>query len=156
MNDQRIEMTVRIEKPPAEVFSAWASADALALWFAPMAEVQPTVTMDFRTGGAYTIVMPLPDGSVHTTSGMFREIVPGRKIVMSWRCDAFPDAESIVRVQFQPAHGGTNLHLVHEQFENTDTCRAHRDGWEACLGELMRQLETARGDLAQLITEDKS
>ena len=93
-----IEMKVDIARSPQAVFSAWASADALAAWFAPMAVRRPDVTMDFRIGGTYSIAMELPDGSVHTTTGEFQDIVPAARIVMTWHCDAFPDPASLVTV----------------------------------------------------------
>ena len=136
MSSLKIDMTVHIERSPAEVFSAWASAESLASWFAPMAEQLPDVSMDFVIGGQYSIVMPLPDGSVHTTKGMFRVIVPNERIIMTWQCDAFTDPESLVDVTFTPSGGGTDVHLVHQSFESAETCEAHSGGWQACLGQL--------------------
>lgn len=137
MSDVRIDMKVFIERTPDVVFAAWSTAESLAGWFAPMAEQTPDVAMDFKVGGHYSIVMPLPDGSVHTTAGVFREIVPNEKIIMSWRCDAFADPESLVEVHFRKAGEGTELHLLHTDFDAETTCDAHRGGWEACLGQLV-------------------
>jgi uncharacterized protein YndB with AHSA1/START domain len=99
------------------------------------------VSMDFSVGGQYSIAMPLPDGSVHTTSGRFMEITLNQKIVMTWRCDAFDDPESVVEVSFTVAGAGTDLRLLHKRFESADTCANHRMGWEACLGNLRQLLE---------------
>ena len=140
MTDLQIDITVHIARLPVDVFAAWSSAAALASWFAPMAERKPDVEMDFRVGGAYSIVMPLPDGSVHTTKGIFRDIVSNRKIVMTWRCDAFNDPESLVEVTFTRSGDGTDLRVRHWSFEASETCDAHRGGWEACLGALARLL----------------
>lgn len=140
MIDTPIDITVHIRRPVADVFAAWSSASALAEWFAPMAERAPDVDMDFVVGGAYCIVMPLPDGSVHTTRGEFREIVQDARIVMTWQCDAFADPPSLVEVSFSPSGGGTDLQVIHRSFESGDTRNAHLGGWEACLGELVRQL----------------
>lgn len=141
MSELQIDMTVHIERAPADVFAAWSSAEVLASWFAPMAVDTLDVSMEFVVGGKYSIAMPLPDGSVHTTSGEFREIVLNQKIVMTWRCDAFDDPESVVEVSFSEAGAGTDLHLVHQRFESTDTCANHRMGWDACLGNLRQLLE---------------
>ena len=140
MNERAIDITVHIKREPADVFAAWSSAAALASWFAPMAERPPDVEMDFSPGGAYKIVMPLPDGSVHTTSGVFREIVAGEKIVMTWYCDAFDDPETMVEVSFVASGDGTDLRVQHRRFEAAETCTAHFGGWEACLGALSQKL----------------
>ena len=146
MTERRINISMLVQQPPERVFAAWSSARALASWFAPMATQAPEVNMDFQVDGAYRIVMPLPDGSVHTTSGKFLEIVPNERIVMTWQCDAFADPETIVTVDFAKVSGGTQLRLTHDTFESPDTCTAHRGGWDACLSELARQLDA--GDIA--------
>lgn len=141
MNDRLIDLTVHIRRPPSEVFAAWSTAKALAAWFAPMAVRRPDIEMDFSVGGHYSIEMHMPDGSVHTTRGVIREIVEDEKIVMTWHCDAFEDPETVVEVHFQPSGDGTDIHLLHRTFDTSQTCDAHRGGWQACLGELARQLQ---------------
>ncbi len=141
MSKLLIDTFVHIRRPPATVFAAWSTAEALAKWFAPMAEQPPDVSMEFAVGGCYSIRMPLPDGSVHRTRGEFREIVPDEKIVMTWHCDAFADPESLVEVVFNAVPGGTDLRLVHKRFESPDTCAAHRGGWDACLAALVEFAE---------------
>lgn len=143
MKDLRIEMDVEIEQPVADVFAAWTTADALSAWFAPMAVSKPAVILEFEVDGRYSIEMHLPDGAVFTTRGTFREIVPNEKIVMTWRCDAFPDPESLVTVRFEPSAAGTKVSLLHEQFETEQTCENHRGGWQACLAELAEMLRAA-------------
>ena len=140
MSANDIDITVHVARPPEAVFAAWSSAPALASWFAPMSEREPDVQMDFVEGGAYSIVMPLPDGSVHTTQGIFRKIVSNEKIVMTWHCDAFKDPETLVEVTFTPSGDGTDLRVQHHTFASADTCNAHRGGWDACLGALAQKL----------------
>lgn len=145
MKNAQIEITMHVARSPEVVFAAWQTADAFAAWFAPMTATPPIVQMDFRVEGSYSIEMPLPDGSVHTTRGQFREIVENRKIVMSWRCDAFDDPESVVVVNFLPVDGGTEIHLQHGSFENETTCEAHTAGWQACLAQLVTHLQQSGG-----------
>lgn len=140
MNPLAIDMTVFIDRPAEDVFAAWSTAEAFASWFAPMANQVPDVTWDFAVGGSYSIVMPLPDNSVHTTSGKFQEIVENARIVMTWRCDAFADPESLVEVDFRQKGDGTEIHLRHQTFDETSTCDAHRGGWDMCLAQLAEVL----------------
>ncbi len=142
MTGKRIEVTVHIDCPREEAFMAWASADALARWFAPKSSLRPVVQMDFVVDGRYSIVMPRADGTVHTTAGRFQEIMLNKKIMMTWRCDVFEDPESVVTVTFDDSDGGTDLCLIHETFASEDTCNAHRGGWDECLGELVNQLNS--------------
>ena len=141
MNPLAIDMTVLIDRPVEDVFAAWSTAEAFASWFAPMAEQLPDVTWNFEVGGHYSIVMPLPDGTAHTTAGVFQDIARNEKIVLTWRCDAFADPESIVEVAFKREGDGTEIHLRHQAFDETSTCDAHRGGWEACLAQLSKYLQ---------------
>ena len=83
MTGKRIEVTVHIDCPREKAFMAWASADALARWFAPKSSLRPVVQMNFVVDGRYSIVMPRTDGTVHTTAGHFQEIVPNKKIILT-------------------------------------------------------------------------
>lgn len=145
MSDRLIDISVHIKRPLKEVFAAWTSAEEFASWFAPMATRKPDVEMEFVVGGRYAIVMPLPDGSVHTTAGVYQEIIPNESIVMTWHCDAFEDPESLVEVRFTASDSGTDIHLIHKTFDSDETCDAHRGGWETCLGGLGEYLNKSNG-----------
>ena len=132
----RIEMDIKINRSVPDVFAAWASADALAAWFAPMAVSKPAVEMEFQVDGRYSVEMHMEGGMVFVTGGQFKEIVPDEKIVMTWRCDAFPDPETLVTVFFDPIAGGTKVRLMHENFVAEETCANHTVGWRACLAQL--------------------
>ncbi len=138
-----IDISVHIEKPAADVFSAWSSADALASWFSPNAAVPPDVSMDFSVGGQYEIVTRFADGGMCTTRGEFQEIVTAERIVMTWHCDAFPDPVSRVIVSFSSTETGTVVRVLHEGFESEQTCANHYGGWEGCLEKLSSVLMAA-------------
>lgn len=141
MQPIRLEEQIHIDKSITEVFLAWSTADSLAEWFAPMAVVKPDVDLEFRAGGQYCIRMELPGDQVFTTAGVFEEIVANEKIVMTWRCDAFPDPATLVTVLFHPSESGTTVKVIHENFESDDTCTNHKHGWELCLAKLKALLE---------------
>jgi uncharacterized protein YndB with AHSA1/START domain len=65
-------------------------------------------TGEGRVGGAFTAW----DGYIRGTNV---ELVPGRRIVQSWRSNDFPDgaADSQVEIKLDPADGGTRITLVH-------------------------------------------
>lgn len=141
MKSIRLEEQIHINKPVEDVFLAWSTADALAKWFAPMAVTTPNVELDFRVGGQYSIRMELPNDVVFTTAGAFEEIITNEKIVMTWRCDAFPDPATLVTVLFLPDEAGTVVKVSHENFVSDDTCANHKHGWELCLAKLKELLK---------------
>ena len=52
----------------------------------------------------------------HNVSGVYREIVPNRKLVFTWAWRSTPERESLVTVTFTPDGDGTLMTLHHEQF----------------------------------------
>lgn len=141
MRSIRLEQRIDVHRPVDQVFRAWSTAESLANWFAPMAIAKPTVDWEFIVGGHYSIQMRLPGDQVFMTVGAFQEIVTNEKIVMTWHCDAFPDAATLVTVLFQQSATGTTVRVLHEKFESSDTCSNHKHGWELCLGKLRTLLE---------------
>ena len=77
--------------------------------------------MQFRT----------PDGEHQSVSGVYREIVPDRKLVFSWAWQSTPERESQVTIDLKPDDDGTILTLTHEQFFDEKARDDHRRGWTA-------------------------
>jgi uncharacterized protein YndB with AHSA1/START domain len=67
-------------------------------------------------GGRYRFVMHGRNGETHRVGGVYREIVPNRKLVYTWAWESTPDRESLVTVEFLPAGRGTELVLTHQRF----------------------------------------
>jgi uncharacterized protein YndB with AHSA1/START domain len=98
------------------------------------------VTSDLRVGGRYRIVMPAPDGQVHKVGGMYREIVPNKRLVYTWAWESTPERESLVTVEFHAASNGTELILTHEQFADAEARDKHQQGWNGCIERFGRYL----------------
>jgi len=98
------------------------------------------VEVDMRIGGRYHMVMKSPDGEEHDVSGVYREVIPQRKLVYTWAWKSTPERESLVTVELRAAGGGTDLTLTHEQFYDEEARDCHEHGWTGCLGRLERHL----------------
>jgi len=122
---------------PEKVWRAWTDPGAMKRWFAPSdAFSVPVVEADVRVGGRYRIVMKAPDGEQHDVSGVYREVVPNRKLVFTWAWRSTPERESLVTVLLRAAGSGTELTLTHEQFFDEEARDKHQQGWIGCLGRL--------------------
>ena len=138
------ESTLRLERtftsPPAKVFAAWTSAEALSRWFAPTDDYACAVApFEPRTGGRYRVEMRHKGGAVHPVSGRYLEVVPPSRLVFTWAWEDRPEeGEQLVTVEFQPDGAGTRLVLTHERFPNASSRDRHAEGWEGCLGRLAR------------------
>jgi uncharacterized protein YndB with AHSA1/START domain len=136
-----VEKEIFISKPASLVFSAWTSEKMVASWFGPNTIKSPDVEWDFRPSGRYSVRWFLDNGVIFTTEGVFQTILPNDKIVMTWRCDAFPDPTTVVSITFTEEHGGTCVKIRHENFELPDTCANHTQGWLLCLSQLKDLME---------------
>ncbi len=100
--------------PPARVFAAWAEPAAKVRWFAPGPDSGHQ--LDFRVGGR-EVAHGGPDGGpVMTFESLYRDIVPGERIVYTSTLSAGSDVMtlSLTTVEFGPAEGGTRLVLTEQ------------------------------------------
>lgn len=80
-----------------------------------------------------------PEGEYHDVRGVYREVVPNRKLVFTWNLhDGPPERESLVTVVLNATSAGTELVFRQEPIFDP---RA-RDGWRGAfkrLGQLLQQ-----------------
>lgn len=75
--------TVReLDATPTAVFAAFADAGTLAAWWGPAGFSNSFETFEFKPGGAWVYTMHGPDGKNYPNESVFKEIVPGEKIVI--------------------------------------------------------------------------
>lgn len=129
----------RFNASPEKVWNAFTDPQALKQWMAPGGDFSNVLAeADVRVGGRYHIIMKAPDGELHDVSGVYREVVPNRKLVYTWAWKSTPERESLVTLQLQPVDQGTELTLRHEQFFDEPARDRHNQGWTACLARLDR------------------
>ena len=123
--------------PPSVVFKACSDPESLAIWMCPMDNKGARVSLDFRVGGKYSLIMEGEEQD-YEHSGEYLEIEQDRKIVMTWISHFFPKEEQQTRVTvtMEPEGEGTRLKLVHDQLPNTGSYDNHRNGWVSILDKL--------------------
>jgi len=127
---------------PERVFKAWTDPAILVRWWGPEGFDTPEQSMDVREGGAWRTVMVNQKGERHTVSGVYREVAPPRRLVMTWaweQADGSRGHETVVELTFAPAADGTRLRLVQSLFETVEQRDNHNMGWSSsftCLDQL--------------------
>ena len=150
ISEVRAGVSLRHERtyqaPPDRVFDAWVRPDALAQWFAPSAEYAAVVTaLEAHAGGRYRIEMRHQGGNVHVVAGVYRELIPPTRIVMTWAWEGQEAlGHTLVTVQLTPLGSGTRLVLLHEQFPSDAARAEHEKGWIGCLERLGPAAASAR------------
>lgn len=146
MSQYELVLDVTLDAPKEKLYRCWTEPALLQQWFVPRPWTISKVEQDLRPGGASLVVMRDPDGNEYPNPGVFLEIVPNRKIVMT---DAFsagwePAGKPfmVAEVTFEDAgHGKTRYRAVARHWTE-ESKQAHvqmgfHEGWGACA----RQLE---------------
>lgn len=136
---------------PARVFSAFADADKKRRWFgeSPTHDVL-AFTSEFRIGGhesaRYRLNAGTPFPGVELShDGTILDIVPDTRLTVASTM-SFGDrriSATLVTFEFLPSPSGTTLLCTHQAvyFDGADGPAARRDGMEALLDRLARQLD---------------
>jgi uncharacterized protein YndB with AHSA1/START domain len=88
-------LTWTLDSSPAEVFEAWTDPDQLE-WFYSDHQPVPNepIELDLRVGGVWRQKMIIDDSTAYFTGGVYREIVPDKKLVFSWGAtDGWPELD---------------------------------------------------------------
>jgi uncharacterized protein YndB with AHSA1/START domain len=101
---KKFEMSEIFSKPPQEVYDAWLDSKTHSKMTGGKAKVSDKVGDSFEAWDGYI-------------SGKNLELVPGKRILQSWRTVEFADDEedSLLELLFEPAKAGTKLVLKHSK-----------------------------------------
>ena len=136
--DREIVLTRTFGAPRRLVFDAFTKPLLLKRWFGPRGWSLVVCEVDLRVGSGFRFVLRGPDGRDMGMSGVYREIVPNRKLVYTWAWKTTPERESVVTIELRAAGSGTELTLRHEQFADEEARNRHEHGWKGCLARLER------------------
>lgn len=129
-----IEIQRRLEAPAERVFQAWSEPEQMERWFFAGHRASK-VTNDFRVGGSYRVAMIESDsGNDHTHSGIYKEIVPHRKIAFTWSNHLVED--TLVTLTLEAKGEATLMTLRHDFFADEEKAVMHNLGWNGCLDHL--------------------
>ncbi len=133
---------------PEKVYRAWTDPQAIKRWWGPGGRDPVSVAeLDVRVGGRFRIVFGGAAGRDHEVAGVYREVVPNRKLVFTWTWPrTTPERESLVSIVFREVRTdggvGTELDFRHEQLFDEAVRDGHRRGWTESLAKLGEYLKT--------------
>ena len=132
----------RLNAAPAKVYAAWTDPEKIARWFGPSQVKAGSVQaeIDVRVGGRYRLSFTMDDGEYHQVGGIYREVVPNQRLVLSWAWHSTPERESLLTISLKPDGAGTLLTLHHEQFFDQAARDGHQRGWTDILDKLEKYL----------------
>jgi uncharacterized protein YndB with AHSA1/START domain len=134
-----LEIKRFINAPRARVYAAWTDPAQLKEWWGPEGVRTRNLVADPRVGGKYRWDLTSPEGEEMTVFGEYRELVPGKKIVFTWKWDDdenWEEHNSIVTVELFDRDGGTELRFIHEKLPSEESRDRHNEGWNSVLDRL--------------------
>jgi uncharacterized protein YndB with AHSA1/START domain len=134
-----LEIIRFINAPPARVYKAWTDPAELQRWFGPEGVRTIKIVADVRVGGKYRWDLVKQDGEEWACLGEYRKLIPGRKIVFTWKWDddeAWENHDSVVTVELSDRDGGTEVKLTHEKLPSEESRDRHNEGWDSVLDRL--------------------
>ena len=138
-----LEITRFINAPPARVYKAWTDPAELQRWFGPEDVRTIKIDADVRVGGKYRWDIQKQDGEEWSCLGEYRELVPGKKVVFTWKWDddeTWENHNSVVTVEFSARDGGTEVKLTHEKLPSEESRERHNQGWSSVFDRLEKFL----------------
>lgn len=119
-------------------------------WFCPRPWTTPVVDWDLRPGGRANVEMESPEGERHAYSGVFLDVVPGRRLVstgaMTEGWIPQPGEMNFIRIDaFEPEGEATRYSAVARHWDE-QAMEAHRamgfeQGWGAVADQLAELAE---------------
>jgi uncharacterized protein YndB with AHSA1/START domain len=88
------------------VFEALTTPALLARWYGPVDWTLDVCDIDLRVGGKWRFVVKRPDGKAIGQKGIYREIVPGERLVYSESWEDWAAGETLVTTT-PTEHNGT-------------------------------------------------
>jgi uncharacterized protein YndB with AHSA1/START domain len=134
-----LEIQRFIHAPPRRVYAAWTDPEQLKRWWGPENVRTRSLVADARVGGKYRWDLINQEGEEMSVFGEYRELVPGKKIVFTWKWDddeVWEGRSSLVTVELSDRDGGTEIRLRHEQLPSEESRDRHNQGWTSVLDRL--------------------
>jgi uncharacterized protein YndB with AHSA1/START domain len=137
--DTEILISRWFRTPTEVIYRAWITPDLVRRWWGGQRGTV-SVDMDFRVGGRWRYVLLTDDGAQFAFHGVYREIVPGERIVYTEVFEDEPDAEAQTTVTFGADDGGTRLAVL-VRYGSRAERDAHRHYMASGLAEALDLLE---------------
>jgi uncharacterized protein YndB with AHSA1/START domain len=146
------------------VWNAWTDPEQFKTWWGPRMFTTPFSRMDVRVGGNYLTSMRSPDGKDYWSTGVYREVVPRKRLVMA---DSFSDDKGnkvpgtyygmavgfrekmLITVTFEDVDGRTELNVKISGVKSIKepNLANMKQGWNESLDKLAETLEGPEGEV---------
>jgi uncharacterized protein YndB with AHSA1/START domain len=142
--ERDLVLTRLIDAPREKLFRAWTDPELMKQWFVPRPWTLSVAEVDLRPGGSSLIVMRDPDGNEFPNRGVYLEVIPNERIVVTdayteaWTPSAKPFMTAIVTFEDE---GGKTRYTARARHWTAADREAHEkmgfhEGWGKCADQL--------------------
>lgn len=135
-----------LNAPRDRIWRCWTDPVLMEEWFCPKPWRVSDAVVDARAGGEFTTIMHGPAGEKFPNTGVFLEVIEGRKLVFTdafvpgWRPSGRPFM--VAEVLLEDAGEGRTRYVARARHWTAEACREHEamgfhEGW----GTVAEQLE---------------
>ncbi len=134
-----------IDGPSEKVYQGWTDAEMIVKWFTPAPWKTVSAKLDVRPGGSSFILMRGPDGTEIPKPGVYLEVVPGKRLVITdayseaWKPSAKPFAT--IDLNFEDLGGKTKYTAIVRHWTKEDREAHEKMGFQTGWGAATDQLE---------------
>ena len=138
------------DAPPDAVYRQWIEVDALKDWFAPQTCQGLEAKADARVGGAWTVTFQSASGERLTEYGIYKELVPYSRLVMTLTQSFVAAGELTITVTLEDSDGGTLMRFHQTGFTDAHYRNSIAEGWLGCFEKLADRFDA--GKVAEIRT----
>lgn len=137
--DDELLITRIVDAPAETVFSMWTDPVHFKNWMGPGKYECRHSEMDVRVGGAYRGMIYAEDTGESWFGGIYREIEPHTRLVLTFKWDHGPagDVETLVTITFREDASGRTTMMFHQTpFSSVERRDSHVGGWTSAFNKL--------------------
>ena len=114
-NDRELVLTRVLNAPADLVWEVWSQPEHIAQWWGPDGFTCTIEKMDLRPGGEWNLVLHGPDGTDYDNKSVFREVIPGKKLVYEHM--SYPWIMATIDFEEQGEQTSIRWHMLFESAE---------------------------------------
>jgi uncharacterized protein YndB with AHSA1/START domain len=139
-----LTITRTYDAPVSLVFQIWSEREHMQQWLGPRGFTCTSLSLDFRPGGAWRGCIQSEQYGALWMGGVYREIVPDRRLVFTFAWDEGPDEpglQTLVTVTFSERDGKTIQTFHQAPFVDEASRDSHIGGWNECFDKQQQYTE---------------
>ena len=137
--DDELLISRTFDAPASLLFQLWSKPEHMKRWMGPATFSCPAAEIDFRPGVAYRGMIKSAEHGDNWFGGVYREIVPDKKIVFTFAWDnEGPSAgrQTLVTITFEERNGRTLQTFHQKPFATVARRDSHVGGWTSAFDKL--------------------